>query len=113
MDASTTTQPKSCASPEAPDKFADAMKLIGDFWTLGIVDSLRENELRFCEIERALPHSNPSTLTTRLKRLEESGVVLRLVETKDKQSVTYVLTPKGKEIVPILDAIKAFTIANY
>lgn len=113
MDATTLNQTDSCTTPEAPDRFEDAMKLIGDFWTLGIIDSLRESELRFCEIERALPHSNPSTLTTRLKRLEEAGVITRLLETKDKQSVTYVLTQKGKDIIPVLDAIKSFTLANY
>ncbi len=94
------------------EAFEEAMKLIGDFWTLHIVDALRAEELRFCEIERALPSSNPATLTNRLRRLVEAGVVNRLEETRDKQSVTYVLSEKGQGILPVLDSIKAFTTAH-
>lgn len=93
------------------EAFDEAMKLIGDFWTLHIIDALRSQELRFCEIERALLSSNPATLTNRLRRLEEAGVVNRLEETRDKQSVTYELSEKGKGILPILDSIKTFTEA--
>jgi DNA-binding HxlR family transcriptional regulator len=60
-------------------------------------------------MERAIPDISPATLTTRLKKLEECGVVERYVETKDKQSVSYGLTVKGKALVPVLDAVKQFT----
>lgn len=92
-----------------PDVFDDAMKLIGDFWTLRIVDAIRGDEVRFCEIERRVPDINPATLTSRLKKLEEADVIDRLVETKDRQSVAYVLTSRGKRILPVLESIKAFT----
>lgn len=91
------------------EAFDEAMKLVGDFWTLHIIDALRVAELRFCEIERALPASNPATLTNRLKRLVSAGVVNRLEETRDKQSVTYALSEKGHGILPVLDSIKTFT----
>ena len=91
------------------EDFDRASHLLGDFWTLQITDSLREGELRFCEIERAIPAISPATLTGRLKKLEDAEVVLRNVETRDRQSVTYSLTDKGQGIVPILDAIKNFT----
>ncbi len=93
----------------ASEDFDRASHLLGDFWTLQIADSLRGGELRFCEIERAIPAISPATLTGRLKKLEEAEVVLRNVETRDRQSVTYSLTDKGQGIVPILDAIKSFT----
>ena len=92
-----------------PVRFDQAMKLIGDFWTLRVIDALQGDEVRFCEIERRVPDINPSTLTARLKRLEESGVIRRQVETKDRQSVTYSLTTRGLRILPIIEAIKAYT----
>jgi DNA-binding HxlR family transcriptional regulator len=92
--------------------FDEAIKLVGDFWTLHIIDAIRDEEIRFCGIERALPDINPSTLTNRLKRLEEAGVIERRVETCDRQSVTYALTQKGKDVLPVLASISEFTEKN-
>lgn len=93
----------------AVNAFDATMKLVGDFWTLRIIDAIRNNELRFCEIERAMPDSNPATLTSRLKKLEEKGIIGRQCETLDRQSVAYALTTKGKAVLPVLDAIKRLT----
>lgn len=97
------------ASCKNPDAFAATMKLVGDYWTLRLVDVIRDDEVRFCEIERRLPDINPATLTARLKKLEDAEIIGRLVETKDKQSVSYMLTSRGKNLLPILESIKIFT----
>lgn len=106
MTSQTEPTVKSCSDPVA---FDEAMKLIGDFWTLRLIDAIATDEVRFCEIERRVPDINPATLTGRLKKLEEAGVVDRLVETQDRQSVAYTLTGRGQRILPILESIKAFT----
>ena len=97
---------KTCKDPAV---FDQAMKLLGDFWTLRIVDAMGNEQVRFCEMERRLPDINPATLTKRLKGLEEAGVIERRVETLYKQSVCYLLTPRGEGILPVLDSIKRFT----
>lgn len=84
------------------------MRLIGDFWVLNIVDAIRESELRFGEIEKAMPIS-PATLTNRLKKLEQEKVIIRNVATVDRQSVTYALTEKGKGLLVVLSSISDFT----
>ena len=84
------------------------MKLICDFWVLNIVDAIGGREVRFGEIEKSIPIS-PATLTNRLKKLEDQGVVVRHIETLDKQSVTYALTKKGRDLLPIILAIKQFS----
>lgn len=94
---------------ENPVAFDEAMKLVGDFWTLRLVDAIRNDEVRFCEIERRIPDISPATLTGRLKKLEESGIIDRRVETLDRQSVCYALTPRGLGILPVLESIKNFT----
>jgi DNA-binding HxlR family transcriptional regulator len=98
--------PTTCRSVSV---FDEAMKLLGDFWTLRIVDAIRHDEVRFCEIERRLPAVNPATLSARLKKLEEQGLVSRTAETIDRQSVCYSLTPRGFKILPVLESIKKFT----
>lgn len=86
-----------------------ALKLLGDYWTLRIVDSLQEKPLRFCELERTLTDSNTVTLTNRLKKMEEAGIVLRNRETIDKQSVVYSLSDSGLGLLPILSEITKFS----
>lgn len=85
-----------------------AIKLLGDNWILCIVGNLSKDELRFCEIQRAVQGINPVTLTDRLKKLEKEQIVKRKEETVDKLSVVYELTPKGRAILPIITEIGKF-----
>ena len=109
MNDSVDTPVVSCKNPLV---FDQAMKLIGDFWTLRIVDAIRHDEVRFCEIERRIPEINPATLTTRLKKLEDADVIHRRIDAQAKQSVSYGLTSRGVHILPILESIKAFTASS-
>jgi DNA-binding HxlR family transcriptional regulator len=85
------------------------LKMLGDFWTLAIVQILEDGEKRFSELERDLTKASPTTLTNRLKRLEEQKIVKRKEETVDKLSVVYSLTDKGRGILPILREIQVFS----
>ncbi len=84
------------------------MKLLGDFWTLRIIDVLRDQPLRFCDLQRNLGGLNPATLTNRLKVLEEARLVSRAEETFDKISVAYSLTDLGEEALPVISALDRF-----
>ena len=88
---------------------AEALKLLGDYTTLRIVDFLRSGALRFTELERALGDANSVTLTKRLKRLEAAGILERREATFDRQSVTYSLSETGKGLLPVLAEIQKFT----
>lgn len=82
--------------------------MLGDFWTLNIIQALSDKEKRFSELERELAKVNPTTLTNRLKELEANRIVMRQTETVDKLSVVYMLTEKGYGILPVLREIKIF-----
>lgn len=84
------------------------LKILGDFWTLEIIQSLAESPLRFSQIERKVEGINPATLTNRLKKLEGQGLISRQEETLDKISVVYQLTKKGVGVLPILKEIFKF-----
>ena len=87
----------------------DCLKLLGDFWTLRIIESLQNGGLRYCEIQRNIGNLNPVTLADRLKKLEHARLIDRQEETCDKVSVSYNLTPLGRESLPILNAISDFS----
>ena len=91
---------------------AEALKLLGDYVTLRIVDFLRAKELRFTELQRSIGDVNSVTLSNRLKRLEAAGVIEREEATIDRQSVAYRLTGLGKGLLPVLREIQNFTKRN-
>ena len=88
---------------------AEALKLLGDYTTLRVIDFLRSGSLRFTELQRALGDTNSVTLTNRLKRLEAAGILDRREATFDRQSVTYSLTETGLGLLPVLAEIQNFT----
>jgi len=89
----------------------EGLMMLGDYWILSIIDSLRAGEKRFCQLEKDVTGINPTTLTNRLKRLDREEVIRRRQKTLDKQSVTYALTQKGRAILPIIKEIGKFAHA--
>lgn len=83
------------------------VKMLGDFWTLRIIDALSDEELRYCELQRNAGNVNPVTLANRLKKLEVSKIVERTQASRSE--VKYSLTPLGREALTVLEAINVFT----
>lgn len=96
-------------NPKLTNCPSEALKLLGDFWILAIIQTLATGEKRFCEIERQLKNSNPTTLTNRLKVLEKHSIIERIAEKENKISVNYSLTQKGRDIMPIIHQINLFS----
>ncbi len=86
---------------------ATSLKLLGDFWTLRIVDALSTGTMRYCELQRRVDNLNPVTFTDRLKKLEDAGLVQRME--KSKTGVSYCLSNRGQKILPVLEAINTFS----
>lgn len=83
-----------------------AARIIGQKWTLQIVHHLLHMpSLRFCELQEALGGVNPSTLSSRLKMLEEAGMVERVQISDIPPHVEYSLTPMGHELDGVLQQI--------
>jgi DNA-binding HxlR family transcriptional regulator len=62
--------------PEDVAALAAACDLVGDRWSLPIVAALLDGPLRYGELQQRLPAIAPNILTTRLRRLEQEGLVL-------------------------------------
>ncbi len=54
-----------------------AAQIIGERWTLLILRELVSGTTRFNEFRRYLPRLSPTLLNTRLRMLEQQGLVLK------------------------------------
>ncbi|MCX5400573.1 helix-turn-helix domain-containing protein [Streptomyces sp. NBC_00102] len=86
------------------------LSVVGDLWTLAIVMTLQKSAMRFNELHRAIPKVNAVTLTSRLRKLDEAGIVVRVAESRSKQSTVYDLTPFGRKLLPIVDAVRTVAL---
>ncbi len=75
-----------------------ALDLIGSRWTLMIVRELLVEPRRFTELEHGLPGIPTNVLSTRLRDLEEHGLVERRLLPRPANSVVYELTDYGREL---------------
>jgi DNA-binding HxlR family transcriptional regulator len=77
-------------------------------WTLLVIRDLAEGRSRFCELERSLAGISPRTLSLRLRALEEEGIVERQTFPEVPPRVEYVLTDKGRALVPLIEDMRAY-----
>ena len=87
---------------------ARTAEIIGNKWTPLIVRDLARGRRRFSELERSLGGISPKTLSERLKRLEEGGVVERHCFAEVPPRVEYVLTEKGHALLPVIESMRVF-----
>ena len=90
---------------------ARTAEIIGNKWTPLIVRDLSRGRRRFSELERSLHGISPKTLSERLKRLEEAGVVDRCCFAEVPPRVEYSLTAKGHALLPVIESMRAFGTA--
>lgn len=103
VSTSTESLTKEYGCPVA--KTAD---LISNKWTPLIIRDLRQGALRFSELERSLKGISPKTLSERLKRLEESEIIVRHCFAEVPPRVEYRLTEKGEALLPIITCMREY-----
>ncbi len=95
---------------ELPCPVEAAARIIGQKWTLQIVHRLlNARTKRFCELQEELGGVNPSTLSSRLKMLEDEGLVMRVQVSAIPPHVEYSLTDKGSELAPVIAEIAGWS----
>ncbi|MFH8614710.1 winged helix-turn-helix transcriptional regulator [Streptomyces sp. NPDC017979] len=87
------------------------LTLLDGPWATLIVRELLRGPQRFSELRDALPGISPHTLTSRLRRFEAHGIVTRTVHAEIPPRVVYELTPLGRELRTVLDAMAAWATA--
>jgi len=82
-----------------------ALEIVGERWALLIVRDLLVSPKRFTDLRQGLPRIPTNILSTRLKELEEAGVVRRRVLPRPSGAVVYELTEYGQELDGIVMAL--------
>jgi DNA-binding HxlR family transcriptional regulator len=85
---------------------------IADKWTVLIVGALEDKTKRFGELRREVGGVSQKMLTQTLRGLERDGVVARTVYASVPPKVEYSLTPLGRTLVRILEAIRGWSEQN-
>jgi DNA-binding HxlR family transcriptional regulator len=82
---------------------ARTLDIVGERWTILILrDLVTGGSRKFQDFERSLAGISPNTLSGRLKRLEEAGIVERRFYEQHPPRAEYLLTKKGEELRPVL-----------
>lgn len=85
---------------------ATTVQLIGSKWKLLILRNLRMRPWRFNELRRDLEGVSQKVLTDSLRAMEDDGIITRTVYPEVPPRVEYALSPLGKSMEPILDAME-------
>ncbi|CAL9404006.1 hypothetical protein SUDANB105_01513 [Streptomyces sp. enrichment culture] len=87
---------------------ARALDVIGDRWTLLIVRELLAGPRRYTDLHADLPGVSTDVLASRLKDMERDGLTTRRRLPPPGAAFVYELTPRGRELLPVLQAVGAW-----
>jgi DNA-binding HxlR family transcriptional regulator len=91
-----------------PEGVRQAAGLLEGRWTISILWASYEGASRFNEFKQAVGEIPPRTLALRLVELEEAGVLERHVVDARPPRVEYTLTPEGRRLQAVVDALVQF-----
>ena len=89
---------------------ARALDVVGERWTLVIVQELLKRPSRYGDLASRLPGIGTSVLADRLRKLEAARVVER-VPGPVGEGVTYALTDRGTGLSEALEALRRWGVA--
>jgi DNA-binding HxlR family transcriptional regulator len=82
---------------------ARTLDIIGERWTILILrDLFVDGPRKFQDFERSLSGISATTLSARLKKLEEQEILARRFYVDHPPRAEYVLTDKGRTLGPLL-----------
>ena len=91
---------------------ARALDLIGERWTMPLIQELLWEPARYNELRRRLPGIGSNVLAERLRKLEHHGIVRRTAEPIG-QGVIYELTERGQALQPALAELRKWGLGEH
>lgn len=82
----------------AGSALSEALRAVGDRWTLLIVAALLEGSRRFGELQEELEGIAPNVLSSRLRQLEQEGLVVAEPYCERPPRYVYELTEPGRAL---------------
>ena len=74
-------------------------------WTVVLLRELLAGSTRFNDLRRGVPRMSPALLVKRLRDLEQAGIVRRVASRTEPGILEYQLTPAGRGLKPVVEAI--------
>ena len=91
-----------------------SLGVLGKKWTILIIRDIGFRKIgRFNRLLESIPGLTPRVLSMRLKELEKEGLIECIQENRMPMMVLWSLTEKGKDILPILLMLSAFSFKWY
>jgi DNA-binding HxlR family transcriptional regulator len=87
---------------------AMAAEILCTRWTPIVLRELVAGSTRFNELRRGVPRMSPALLSKRLKDLETAGIVARTRVAGGPELYEYTLTPAGRALAPVIEAVGAW-----
>ena len=84
---------------------AKALDIVGERWTLLIARELLSGPKRYTDLHDALPGIGTNLLSTRLKEMEQFGLVARGKLPPPAASAVYELTDRGNDLRSVIEAL--------
>jgi DNA-binding HxlR family transcriptional regulator len=103
---------RSCPSTDPECPVARAIAVLQEKWVLHIVHTLLDGPRGFNELGREVGGCNPTTLTQRLAKLEDVGLVTRTDEHDGRGRGGYRLTASGEALSDVIEAIHAWSLQH-
>ena len=86
---------------------ARTLDLIGERWTiLLLLDQLNTGPQRFQDFQDARARAAPTTISARLKAMEQQGLIERRQYSEHPPRLEYHLTERGRSLGPVLGALR-------
>ena len=89
-----------------------ALAAMGGRWKLFIVYRLSDGGLHFAALRRSLPEMSAKVLAQQLREMQADGLVERRARGAVPAPVMYTLTPHGRSLLPVAEAIRRWGMAH-
>lgn len=109
-EASTNNENRKTISAVCPVSFT--LEKVGGRWKPLILWNLRNGNLRYSELRKAIPPITEKMLIQHLKQLESDNLVLRTVIEVMPPHVEYRLSDSAAELLPALTALADWGVRN-
>jgi DNA-binding HxlR family transcriptional regulator len=91
----------------------NGLDVFGDRWTLLIIRDLMLGKRRYQDLISSPENIASNILADRLKKLQIAGLIHRRAYQQNPARYEYILTEKGKDLKPVLEAIIGWGKKHY
>lgn len=86
-----------------------ALELIGDKWSLIVIRDMCLGKSKYCDFQSSPEGIPTNILASRLRGLEENGLLIKQPYQDKPVRHEYFLTPKGADLLPVLQQLVLWT----